>query len=163
MDPYKVLGVSPGASHEEIKKAYRKKAKECHPDLHPNDPEAARKMNELNEAYDMLLNPHKYKAKQDQEQRRYQYQNAYWQNSHGKSYQQYYGYGYSQYKGTEGWYNDFNGYGQYNDPGRWYGNFSGKVYRTPFSFFRKFFLGLMAIRFVTLFFQMLFYRLLLGR
>lgn len=57
IDPYKVLGVSPGASQDEIKKAYRKKAKEYHPDLHPDDPEAARKMNEINEAYDMLQNP----------------------------------------------------------------------------------------------------------
>ena len=37
-DPYKILGVSQDASQDEIKKAYRKKAKECHPDLHPDDP-----------------------------------------------------------------------------------------------------------------------------
>ena len=59
-DPYKVLGISEGATKEEIKKAYRKKAKEYHPDLHPDDPEAAQKMNEVNEAYDMLNNPEKY-------------------------------------------------------------------------------------------------------
>ena len=39
-DPRKVLGVGPDASQEEIKKAYRQKAKECHPDLHPDDPHA---------------------------------------------------------------------------------------------------------------------------
>lgn len=60
-DPYKVLGVSETASKEEIKKAYRKKAKEYHPDLHPDDPVAEQKMNEVNEAYDMLNNPEKYK------------------------------------------------------------------------------------------------------
>ena len=56
-DPYKVLGVSRDASKDEIKRAYRAKAKEYHPDLHPDDPLAADKMNEINEAYDMLNNP----------------------------------------------------------------------------------------------------------
>lgn len=59
-DPYSVLGISKDASKEEIKKAYRQKAKEYHPDLHPNDEKAAEKMNEINEAYDMLSNPDKY-------------------------------------------------------------------------------------------------------
>ena len=63
-DPRKVLGVSETASQDEIKRAYRRKAKECHPDLHPNDPDAAKKMNELNEAYDMLMNPEKYANRQ---------------------------------------------------------------------------------------------------
>ena len=62
-DPYKVLGLSEGASKEEIKKAYRKKAKECHPDLHPNDPTASERMNQVNEAYDMLMNPEKYQKR----------------------------------------------------------------------------------------------------
>ena len=56
-DPYRVLGVSRDATREEIKKAYRQKAKLYHPDLHPDDPKAAEKMNEINEAYDMLNNP----------------------------------------------------------------------------------------------------------
>lgn len=60
-DPYRVLGVSRDASKEEIKKAYRAKAKQYHPDLHPDDPVAAEKMNEINEAYDMLNNPEKYR------------------------------------------------------------------------------------------------------
>ena len=63
-DPYRVLGVSRNASKEEIKKAYRQKAKLYHPDLHPDDPDAGDKMNEINEAYDMLMNPEKYRRAQ---------------------------------------------------------------------------------------------------
>lgn len=55
-DPYSVLGVSPGASEDEIKKAYKKLAKQYHPDVTGNSPEAERKMQEINAAYDELMN-----------------------------------------------------------------------------------------------------------
>jgi len=56
-DPYKVLGVSPDASDEEVKTAYRKLAKKYHPDLNPGDEYAAKRMNEINAAYEQIKNP----------------------------------------------------------------------------------------------------------
>ena len=58
-DPYKVLGVSPDASDEEIKRAYRALAKKYHPDRNPGDEEAARKMQQVNAAYEQIKNPQK--------------------------------------------------------------------------------------------------------
>ena len=58
-DPYKVLGLSPDASDEEVKKAYRRLAKQYHPDLNPGDPVAAKKMQEINAAYEQIKNPEK--------------------------------------------------------------------------------------------------------
>jgi molecular chaperone DnaJ len=56
-DPYKVLGLSPGASDEEVKAAYRKLAKKYHPDLNPGNQRAADRMNEINAAYEQIKNP----------------------------------------------------------------------------------------------------------
>ena len=58
-DPYKVLGVSPDASDEEIKQAYRRLAKKYHPDLNPGDEEAAKRMQQVNAAYEQIKNPQK--------------------------------------------------------------------------------------------------------
>ena len=63
-DPYKVLGVSPDASDEEIKRAYRALAKKYHPDRNPGDAEAARKMQEVNAAYEQIKDPDAYKRSQ---------------------------------------------------------------------------------------------------
>ena len=121
-NPHQLLGVPENATQDEIKRAYRRKAKECHPDLHPNDPNAARKMNELNEAYDMLMNPEKYQQRQQQ-------QNPYGGNPYGNPFGQGYGgQGYGGYGQQQG-----NPYGQqrqqygqsYGGQGGWqsYGGF----------------------------------------
>ncbi len=84
IDYYKVLGVGKNASQEEIKKAYRKLARKLHPDLNPNDKEAIRKFQQLNEAHEVLSDPEKrkkydqygvdWKQAEQQQQARAQYQ-----------------------------------------------------------------------------------------
>src|ERR1700733_11529174 len=60
-DYYKILGLSKTASEEEIKKAYRKLARKLHPDLNPNDKEANKKFQQINEANEVLSDPEKRK------------------------------------------------------------------------------------------------------
>ena len=64
-DYYEVLGLAKGASDDDIKKSYRKLAKQYHPDLHPGDKECEEKFKEASEAYEVLSDPDK-KAKYDQ-------------------------------------------------------------------------------------------------
>jgi len=91
MDPYKVLGLSPGASQDEIKAAYRRLAKQYHPDINPSA-DAEAKMKEINEAYAVLI-----KGKTP--------------SSSGSSSQSSYGSGTGY--GSSGGYNTSGGYGSY--------------------------------------------------
>jgi molecular chaperone DnaJ len=61
-DYYETLGLSRGASEQDIKAAFRRLAKDCHPDRHPTDKSAETKFKELNEAYEALRDPQKRAA-----------------------------------------------------------------------------------------------------
>ena len=81
-DPYKVLGVSPNATDDEVKDAYRRLARKYHPDNYVNNPLsdlATEKMKEINEAYDEIQRQRKSGG------------SGYGQQSYGGGYQQSYG------------------------------------------------------------------------
>jgi len=61
-DYYAILGVKNGASHKEIRKAYKEMVKKGHPDFHPNNPECLNQIKDINEAYEVLGDPEKKKA-----------------------------------------------------------------------------------------------------
>ena len=67
-DYYKILELENSkVSIEQIKAEYRKQAKKYHPDLNPGDAAAAQKMNEINEAYDLIKNPQAYQQQRAQQ------------------------------------------------------------------------------------------------
>lgn len=72
MNPYQVLGVSFNDDEDTIKRAYRKAAKECHPDTHPGDKQAEERFKKIGEAYRILSDKQKreeYNARATQKKR----------------------------------------------------------------------------------------------
>ncbi|OKS85378.1 DnaJ C-terminal domain-containing protein [Mucilaginibacter polytrichastri] len=114
IDYYQVLGLKKGATEKDIKSAYRKQARKYHPDLNPNDKEANKKFQEINEANEVLSDAEKRK-KYDQYGENWQHADAYeaQQKQSGGSRPS------SGYSGgnTEGGYNyeSFGGGGDFSD------------------------------------------------
>jgi len=115
IDYYKILGVDKGAADKDIKAAYRKLARQYHPDLNPNDPEANKKFQQINEANEVLSDAEKRK--------KYDKYGENWQ--HGEEYEkyaqqqrsqggQYGGFGQGHTQGFES-YEDFGGGGDFSD------------------------------------------------
>lgn len=125
-DPYSVLGVSPNASDEEVKHAYRKLAIKYHPDNNPGDATAEAKMKDINAAYDQIVNKDKYaKAGRGSYS---PYGSAYGGNPYGGSPYGGAGYGGSSYGGSTNPYGNRSGQPGGNPFG--YGGFGWQSYTT---------------------------------
>src|SRR5829696_7681615 len=108
IDYYKILGLDKNASEEDIKKAYRKLARKHHPDLNPNDKEAHKKFQQLNEANEVLSDPEKRK-KYDQYGKDWKHADAFEKaggQQRGYQHQQH-DYDFSGMGGDEGGFSDF--------------------------------------------------------
>jgi len=107
-DYYKILGISKSATEEDIKKAYRKLARKLHPDLNPNDKDAHKKFQQINEANEVLSDPEKRK-KYDQYGEDWKNAEQYEKASQSAGYA-----GSSRRSQTEGAFTEF-GEGEYSD------------------------------------------------
>ena len=97
IDYYKILGVDKTIPQKDVKKAYLKRAKQFHPDLHPDDPKAKAKFQALTEAYDVIGDPEK-RAKYDKYGEQWKQADAFEQA----------GGGFGGYQGAQG--NPFEGF-----------------------------------------------------
>ena len=105
IDYYKILGLDKNASQEDIRKAYRKLARKHHPDLNPNDAEAHRRFQQINEANEVLGDPEKRK-KYDQYGKDWQHADQFEKAGQGQGPQQPFGSGGQQFY-TEGFEEGF--------------------------------------------------------
>jgi len=119
VDYYKTLGVAKNASAEDIKKAYRKLARKLHPDVNPNDKEAHKKFQQINEANEVLSDPEKRK-KYDQYGENWKHADQYEQ---ARQHQQQQGAGGFGGFGGGGFGSNFGG-GEYTYSGEEEGGFS---------------------------------------
>ena len=118
-DYYEVLGISKGASDDEIKHAYKSLARKYHPDLHPDDKEAESNMKEINEAYEVL-------SDSDKRQRYDQFGFAGVDPTYGQGQ----GGGYSGY--SQGGFGGFGGFGDVGDIFEsFFGGFGGSQRSNP--------------------------------
>jgi curved DNA-binding protein len=108
IDYYKVLGVDKNASDADIKKAYRKLARQYHPDLNPNDDNAKKKFQQINEANEVLSDPEKRK-KYDQYGKDWEHAEAF-----EKARQQQQNYSYQNFGGNAD-FGGFSGEGDFSD------------------------------------------------
>ena len=108
IDYYKILGVTKDIPQKDVKKAYLKRAKQFHPDLHPDDPKAKAKFQALSEAYDVIGDPEKRK-KYDQYGERWKEMDAMNQQGGGFNWSQQGG---SPFEGFD--FSTFNGSGGFS-------------------------------------------------
>ena len=107
VDYYKILGVDKSASQEDIKKAYRKLARKLHPDVNPDDKEASKKFQQVNEANEVLSDPENRK-KYDQYGKDWQHADAFEKAGGSRSQSRPYGGGQQGFSGFEdGGFSDF--------------------------------------------------------
>src|SRR5437773_5168240 len=106
IDYYKILGLDKNASEKDIKAAYRKLARQYHPDLNPNDKEANKKFQQVNEANEVLSDPDKRK--------KYDQYGGDWKHAEQFEQQQQHA-NYGGFSGTGAEYYDFEGGGGFSD------------------------------------------------
>ena len=98
IDYYKILGVDKNIPQKDVRKAYLKRAKQFHPDLHPDDPKAKAKFQALNEAYEVINDPEK-RRKYDKKKKKWKEAEAF--NGTGGGGQQFYSSGGSPFDGFD--------------------------------------------------------------